>query len=184
MSAYPSLESVTAVKQRIGDEYVNRDSFPGEDDPETIDQYHAVARRHEHLYEQIPVSVLWTHADPYSSAEQLFEAVEKDDELLVFAGGSHPEYMTEVQNVQGRAVHDYFGHYRFTTDFSLEGEFRTWRNLKQFYPEDTHRVLFTEIVGQRCAGSYLEDGFDDDRFAQRAFPAPPYWIEWCRDLFQ
>ena len=49
MSAYPSLESVTAVKQRIGDEYVNRDSFPGEDDPKTIDQYHIVARRPEQI---------------------------------------------------------------------------------------------------------------------------------------
>ena len=171
------------VEQRIGRAYVETAAFDGEDSEETAALYEKIARRHEILYEQIPVPVIWTHDDPYSSADELRRRVEADGELLVYAGGSQPTHMTLEQNVKGRAVHDYFGHVRFEADFSVEGEFQKWWNAKEFYPPETQRLLFTEIVGQRCAAGYLDDGFASPRFEQRSFPAPERWIELCKDSF-
>lgn len=171
------------VEQLIGREYVETPTFPGEDSDEIATLYGQVAQRHEILYEQIPIPVIWTHDDPYSSAGELFERVDADGELLVFAGGSKPKYMTQEQNVKGRAAHDYFGHLRFRVDFSIEGEFLKWHNAKQFYPPETHRLLFTEIVGQRCAAGFLDGGFGSPRFTQRSFEAPENWIEAAERAF-
>lgn len=180
--ASDQVTSEAELEQVIGKDYVETDVFPDEDSDEVREQYQAIARRHELLYDQIPVPVLWTYEDPYESPAELFERVAWDQELWVFAGGSHPDALTAEQNVKGRAVHDYFGHYGERADFSVEGEFTVWRHTTQCYPPETHRLLFTEIVGQRCAGGYLDDGFDDSRFTQRAFPAPESWIELCEDV--
>lgn len=132
-----TITSERGVELFIGKEYVEIPEFPGEDSAETAALCEEIGRRHEILYEQIPAPVLWTHEDPYSDAVELRERVEEDEELLVFAGGSKPAYMSQEQNVKGRAVHDYFGHVRFGVDFSVEGEFRKWYNAKQFYPPET-----------------------------------------------
>lgn len=172
-----------AVEQRIGEAYVEQDRFRGEDTEETAQAYEQIAAVHDRLYEQIPIPVIWTYDDPYSDAAELRSAIDTDEELLVYAGGSQPEYMTLEENVKGRAVHDYFGHYRFGTDFSVEGEYRNWQGLKAFYPVETRLVLFADIVGQRCAAGYLENEFASPRFAQRCFPAPEHWIDLCSDVF-
>jgi proteasome lid subunit RPN8/RPN11 len=178
------VTSEADLEQAIGEAYVETDAFPDENTDEIRDQYQAIARRHEQLYDQIPVPVLWTYEDPYESPAELFERVARDQELWVFAGGSHPDTLTEIQNVKGRAVHDYFGHYRHRADFSVKGEFTVWQHAKQCYPPATHRLLFTEIVGQRCAGGYLDNGFDDAQFIQRAFHAPESWIDLCKKVFR
>lgn len=182
-SASNAVSTESEIERRIGREYVETPAFEGEDSEEVTAQYETIARRHEILYEQIPVPVIWTHDDPYASAAELRDWVDDSGELLVYAGGGQPAYMTVEQNVKGRAVHDYFGHVRFGVDFSVEGEFRKWWNAKQFYPPETHRLLFTEIVGQRCAGGYLPEGFESSQFRQRSFPAPQRWIEWCESVF-
>jgi hypothetical protein len=171
------------LAQRIGKEYIELPRLHGEDTADTIDAYEELAQRHEILYEQIDVPVLWTHNDPYTDADEMMRRVEEDDEFLVFAGGSHADHMTVEQNIKGRAVHDYFGHIRFSVDFSVEGEYGKWKHAKQFYPPETRRVLFTEIVGQRCAAAYLDDAYTDPAFEQRAAPAPARWVDWGRTVF-
>lgn len=175
-------DTAAEVEQVIGEAYVEAREFVDEDTDATRDRYGEIGQRHEILYEQIPIPVIWTHEDPYEDAAELRERVEEDDELLVYAGGSEATYMTAEQNVKGRAVHDYFGHYRFAADFSIHGEFTVWYHTKDFYPPPTRRILFTDIVAQRCAAGYLDDGFASDRFEQRAFPAPDHWIELCERL--
>lgn len=172
-----------AVTHRIGEEYVETDEFPREDAVVTRLAYEMLGTHHERLYDDIPVPVHWTEDNPYEDAAEMFERIDADEELWVFAGGSHPEFLNWTQNVKGRAVHDYFGHYQHRVDFSVEGEYRKWQAAREWYPVATHRILFTEIVAQRCAAAYLDGGFDNNRFCQRAVPAPRRWIKWCRAVF-
>lgn len=170
------------VEYAIGRDYVEIPSFDGEDSPMVEEYYSRIARRHTRLYEQIPIPVIWTHDDPYGSVEEMFEHIDSKAEMLVFAGGSSPKYMKQDHNVMGRAVHDYFGHYYHQLDFSFKGEFLKWYQTKHMYPPETHRILFTEIVAQRAAAGFLEDGFESPQFRQRAFAAPERWIEMCKEV--
>lgn len=131
-------------------------------------EYRALGRYNETRFNDIPVPVHFTEDDPYSSAKELFEGIETDEELYIFSGGSSPEGMTDEQNLKGRAVHDYFGHYENQCDFSVEGEFTKWYNQKADVPDGTEELLFSEVVGQVCLVHYLEDGFSDERFEQRS----------------
>lgn len=129
------------------------------------------------------MDVHWTAEDPYASADEMFERVDEDEEFWVFTGGTHPPFLTWAENVMGRAAHDYFGHYTHELDFSVAGEYGVWRATLPRYPATTYRILFSEIVAQRCAAAYLDDGSADDRFGQRAFPAPDRWLRWTRQVF-
>lgn len=176
------------VAQIIGESYLTG-SFSTEGHPMVEEAYRRIAKLNRILYDQIPVPVIWTHDDPYGSYEEMRHKVDTNEELLVFAGGSKPKYMSQEDNVKGRAVHDYFGHLRHDVDFSIEGEFRKWFNARKHYPAcddvgaPVHRLLFTEIVGQRCVAEILDGGFDNEQFTQRAVPAPKGWIRLCADAF-
>jgi hypothetical protein len=174
----------SGVGHRIGEEYVETDRFPREDDTVVKMAYELLGEHHEQLYEALPVPVHWTTDDPYADAQEMFDRIDEDEEIWVFSGGSHPAFLTWTQNVKGRAVHDFFGHYQHRVDFSIKGEFRKWQAAQDWYPVATHRILFTEIVAQRCAAEYLDEGFDNDRFCQRAVPAPDRWLDWCRAAFE
>lgn len=176
------------IGNQIGEAYLT-EKF-NEDHPLVEDAYRRIAKRHEILYDQIPVPVIWTDIDPYESAEQMFERIEEDEELLVYSGGSTPRYLSYEENIKGRAVHDYFGHYRHRVDFSIRGEFMKWYHVRHYYtggdpdPHDrVRRVLFAEIVAQRCAAGYLPKGFGDPDFKQRAIVAPTSWIDLCKRAF-
>lgn len=176
------------VAHRIGLEYVEG-HFENEDSIRVQKAYYQISKRNSELYRQIPIPVLWTEDDPYSSYEELREGIRRDGELRVFSGGSHPKFVNPDQNVKGRAVHDYFGHYRHDVDFSVKGEFLKWWHTRHHFPDlyeydiPVREVLFAEIVGQRCAVGYLDDGFGDQRFEQRAIAAPRRWIELCKEAF-
>lgn len=131
-------------------------------------EYEALGRYNQNRFEDIPIPVVFTENDPYSDAEELFEGIEGDEELRIFSGGSSPEGMTDKQNLKGRAVHDYFGHYKNQCGFSLEGEFTKWFNQKSEVPEMSEALYFSEVVGQTALVHYLEDGFEDPDFDQRS----------------
>jgi len=131
-------------------------------------EYESLGRYNEHRFEDIPVPVHFTEEDPYSDAEELFEGIENDEELYIFSGGSSPEGMTDEQNLKGRAVYDYFGHYMNECDFSIEGEFTKWFNQKEDVPDETEDLLFAEVVGQVSLVHYLDDGFEDPEYEQRS----------------
>lgn len=150
------------IVEAVAENYLNR----SEQDLTT--EYELLGRYNEKRFEDIPVPVHFTEDDPYRDAQELFEGIESDEELYVFSGGSSPEGMTDEQNLKGRAVHDYFGHYMNECDFSLEGEFTKWYNQKDEVPEGAEDLLFAEVVGQVCLVHYLDDGFEDDDFEQRS----------------
>lgn len=130
------------------------------------DEYKALGEYNEDRFDDIPVNVEFTEDDPYSDAEELFDAVDQG-ELKIFSGGSSPEGMTDKQNLKGRAVHDFYGHYQNQCDFSIQGEFTKWFNQKDDVPDGTEDLLFSEVVGQVALVHYLEDGFNDSDYEQR-----------------
>lgn len=181
--------SENEIAHQIGERYVE-DKFPEEDQPLVERAYREIAKRTEILYDQIPVPVIWTDMDPYEDFGHMVDRIAADDELLVYTGGSVPRYLSHEENVKGRAVHDYFGHYRHFENFSVQGEFMKWYHTRHYYTgEDPNmnntirHVLFTEIVAQTCAASYLDGGFDDERFEQRPIIAPHSWINLCKEAF-
>lgn len=156
-----NFESEEEIIQVLGGEYLEAE------EEDLTEEYEALGRYNERRFEDIPLDVEFTEEDPYNSAEELFEAIE-DGELKIYSGGSSPEGMTDKQNLKGRAVHDYFGHYMNQCDFSLEGEFTKWYNQRHEVPEGTEALYFSEVVGQTALVHYLEDGFESPEFEQRS----------------
>jgi len=154
------FESETELVETVAENYLNK---PEQD---LTEEYRQLGEYNEKRFEDIPVPVEFTAEDPYKNAEELLEAVD-DGELKIFSGGSSPDGMTDKQNLKGRAVHDYFGHYQNSCDFSIEGEFTKWFNQKQDIPDETEDLLFSEVVGQVCLVHYLDDGFEDPDYEQR-----------------
>lgn len=167
------------IKQIVGQWY-DQTVF---DDPRSASAYAMIARINEVWYDQIPVTVEWQTEDPYDSYADMRDTVDREGKLRVFSGGSEPLHMTHEQNVKGRAVHDWFGHLEADCDFSMKGEWEKFDYVKHRYPEKVRPLLFTEIVGQRAAASYYDDGFGDDRFFQRASFAPKYIMDLCKRAF-
>jgi len=177
------------VVESIGEEYVEREHFAGEGSAEVREAYRNIAEINAHKFERMEreVEVVFTEDDPYSSFEEMKRKVAETGTMEVFSGGSKPPLMTHRENCVGRAVHDYYGHLDAGCDFSPEGEYTKWEHVRSDYSDDRlgieSLVMFAEVVGQLCAAFYLPDGFNDDRFEQRAFPAPTDWIEMFDMMF-
>lgn len=132
------------------------------------EEYGALGEYNETRFEDIPVEVVFTEDDPYKNAEELWADIEENNQMYIFSGGSSPEGMTDKQNLKGRAVHDYFGHFKNQCDFSTEGEFTKWYNQKEDVPDKAEDLLFAEVVGQVSLVHYLDGGFEDPDFEQRS----------------
>jgi hypothetical protein len=87
----------------------------------------------------------------------------------------HP-FFTHDQQLAFRAVHDWYGHLEADVDFTPTGEFKKWDHMTRYFSPEENRVMFAEVVGQVGVVHYLEDGFESDRYEQRAFVAPMVWI--------
>jgi len=154
-------ESEQELVNRVAEQYLEK--------PETdlTQEYQALGEYNEDRFNDIPLDVEFTEEDPYNDSSELFEAID-NGELKIYSGGSSPAGMTDKQNLKGRAVHDYFGHYQNQCDFSVEGEVTKWFNQKEDVPDIAEDLLFSEVVGQVCLVHYLEDGFSDARYEQRS----------------
>lgn len=138
--------------------------------------YAELAKTNRQRFEEIPVDVEFTESDPYESYDHMIQEVDRTGVMKIFGGGTHPDYLTHEENLQGRAVHDWFGHIQLGVDFSLEGEWAKWRGMSDHYSENAHRLLFTEVVGQLCV-AHVVGGFDSPAFEQRGIIAPDRWID-------
>lgn len=134
-------------------------------------------------YDMIPVKVIWQKEDPYDNYADMKATVEKEGVLRVFSGGSDPKFKSHEDNIKGRAVHDWFGHLQADCDFSQSGEWSKYNHVKHRYPSWVRPLLFTEIVGQRAAASYYDDGFFDEKFEQKAAFAPRHITDLARTAY-
>ena len=142
-------------------------NYLNQEEQDLTDEYRALGQYNEQRFEDIPVDVEFTSDDPYKNAAELFQDIEENDRLEIFDGGTHPDGMTHEQNIKGRAVHDYFGHYMNRVDFSLEGEFQKYDAQRHDVPDQCEDLLFAEVVGQTALVHHLDDGFADPEFRQR-----------------
>lgn len=153
------------------------ENHQSEDSQVVRQAFEAMENVNRELYEDIPVAVQFTPEDPYDDYQDMRISVAESEVLKIFSGGDgHPIWDHEAE-VISRAVHDWYGHLTLDVPFTVEGEYWKWDHARTRYPAYCDRVLFTEVVGQLGAAIYLDDGYSDDRFEQKVFPAPPKWIE-------
>jgi hypothetical protein len=113
--------------------------------------YAAFARETEEQYLRIPVSVEpWPFGgQPYGNSREMFDDLDRDH-LYVFTGGEDHPFLTRVQNIKFRAVHDYFGHFLERNQFGPGGEFRAWQAHCRMYSGEAIPALTAELLGQSC----------------------------------
>jgi len=139
-------------------------------------KYQTIAAVVTELFDQIPVPVVFQENDPYDDYQHMAETVGKEQQLRVYSGHADHPVMSDETNLKFRAVHDWFGHLKYDVDFTTVGEYHKWLNMCADFPQDTHGVLFAEVVGQLGAIKYLDDGFESHRYEQKAVEAPKWWI--------
>lgn len=134
---------------------------------------------------QEEISVKYTSDDPYSSHESMCYDIDENDRIKIFDAGTHPWYMGDSEksakqnNIENRAIHDYFGHYKKDVGFNFWGEFQKWHHMRKHYSRQANRALFNEVAGQTGLIHYIDGGFESDEYQQKAFLAPEHWIEYC-----
>jgi hypothetical protein len=169
------------VAERIGREYVESDRLMYENSKKAEILYGNIGRICEKLADRIPVPVIYQSEDPYTGYQDMAETVAEEQQLRVYNQHTDHPYFTHEQQLAFRAVHDWYGHLSADVDFSPEGEYRKFVHMRKHFSAEENRVLFAEVVGQVGAVHYLSDGFNDERYEQRAFIAPYQWIDAMND---
>lgn len=165
-----------SVVEAIGESYIRYEHNPG-----VAGKFETLAERNRELFEAIPIQVEVQESDPYDSYRDMKESVAEEGVLRVFSGGEPHPFFTDREEVMARAVHDFWGHLYLDVDFSPRGEFTKWWYNRNLYPEDCEGVFFVEVVGQLGATHYLPESFESDRFEQKCFEPPEWWIDAMRD---
>lgn len=150
--------------------------------PETAQSYE-VMRQHlgeqfGHLTKPVSeggqgISVNVTDHDPYTSFDEMRADVINNRNLSVLstaATGPHP-IMTNEENDQFRAVHDYYGHVATGRGFDRHGEEAAYLSHRQMFPEEAHTALASETRGQN---SFLNWG--GGSFPDQAISNVPGWM--------
>jgi hypothetical protein len=131
-----------------------------------------ISKINRELFDMIPYEVVFTTDDVYQSAREMRKRVVEENKIYIYSGwGGHP-ILTQEQNNIGRAVHDVFAHMVCGCPFNFEGEYSAYLEQRNYYPEWTWDVLFSEIPCQTAA-FYVTGSHD---FDQRAIAAHPNWM--------
>ena len=169
-----------AVAEEIGEKYVETDRLPYEDSRKAEILYGNIGAVCKMLESRIPVPVEYQPEDPYSSYEDMARTVAEEQKLRVYNKHNNHRFFSKEENLAFRALHDWYGHLSADVDFSVKGEFQKFEHMREHFRPEENKVMFAEVVGQRCAIHYLDDGFASDRYEQRAFIAPKTWIRKMR----
>lgn len=136
--------------------------------------YEALADQVVEQFHDLPVRVIFQEDDPYRSAAEMFEDVERG-RLKIYStpeGQQHP-LLGYHANDLFRAVHDFHGHYMTRRDFSRHGEEAAWVRHSQMFTGLARLAMTSETRGQSSAFIWVNGG--------RAFPPQkavilPNWI--------
>lgn len=160
--------------------------------PKTVlDSYAVFMRANRDAFLQIPVDVVFSRVNPYSTSKELFAAIDSGT-FRVFTGGTLPHrhplikrdysiYGGPRANAIFRAVHDYYGHYQHRLSFSTEAEFKVAAHTMLMMPDEALDALLCETVLQtsvyHLTGQYAE---------QKAFAVSDAlkaeWLRMCEVL--
>lgn len=173
----PDMDNPVAVAKHIGREYVESDSLYGEGSEWVARAYTGIESRVRMLAEQIPVPVVYQEADPYDDYQDMARTVGREQQLRVYNQHTDHPHFSHRGQLAFRAVHDWYGHLSADVDFSPAGEYQKWKHMARHFGPEENRVMFAEVVGQVSAVHYLQDGFESERYEQRAFAAPSRWMQ-------
>lgn len=99
-------------------------------------------------FNAIPIDVIFTADDPYTSGSKPMFNDCDSGRLRVYTGGSDHPILLPEDNHQFRAVHDYYAHYLGSNTFSPRGECKAFVRHAAMMPDVVLPVLATETIGQ------------------------------------
>lgn len=119
--------------------------------------YAALIHANRLLFAALPVSVEpVADLEPYDSALAMRDEVVATGVIRVNNLANNHPLLTAQDNLEFRAVHDYWGHVVGSAvrpgayDFTLEGEVNAYKLHTLVYPVTALPALFSEVVGQSC----------------------------------
>jgi len=130
------------------------------------DFWGALRDSNEKLFKQISsrYDVEFVDEDPYETAEEMRDEVERSGVLKIYKGDSEHPFFTEEENWKFRAVHDYYTHIIHGENFNLRGELRAYNTHSKLAPPMALPALYTEVVGQVCS-AIVNDNFPVQKMA-------------------
>lgn len=119
-------------------------------DPAAVPAFQALARSLPKLFRMVQskVEVVFVDGQPYRDDAHLVREVKRTGKLLVPRDFNNHPVFTPEQNLQSRAVHDWFAHLAPSAEFSQRGELRAYNAQAKLTPRAALPALFTDIVGQ------------------------------------
>ncbi|MGA1354445.1 MAG: hypothetical protein ACO32I_06695 [Candidatus Limnocylindrus sp.] len=119
-------------------------------DPAAVPAFQALARSLPKLFRMVQskVEVVFVDGQPYRDDAHLVSEVRRTGKLLVPRDFNNHPVFTPEQNLQSRAVHDWFAHLAPSAEFSQRGELRAYNAQAKLTPRAALPALFTDIVGQ------------------------------------
>jgi len=121
------------------------------------------------------LNVIFQDDDPYPDASAMFDDVRNRATLKIYrtaAPFQHP-LLSDEQNNQFRAVHDFHGHYMTGRDFSRHGEEAAWVRHSQMFTGLARRAMTSETRGQNSAFIWILGGKE---FPQQKAVLLPGWV--------
>ena len=112
------------------------------------------------------LKVFFVNYDPYKGLEDMTKDIKRGLLKISQLHNVHPLF-TEEQNLHFRAIHDYT-HYKAQSDFSLEGEYKTFLEQSRHCLASSVPALYTEVVLQAAHMKYFG-----------AFPIQKLFIRRC-----
>jgi len=114
--------------------------------------YQRFVREVENQFRSLPIQVYyWEHSgQPYQTSRDMFKDIRCNNRMFIFCGNSSHPYLSGFENIQFRAIHDYYGHYLNSCSFNSRGEFRAWQCHAKMFSEIALGALTTETLAQNC----------------------------------
>jgi len=132
--------------QSVAQAYVKAPEF----DASAVSHWKALAAADARLGQQLlsKIKVEWVIGQPYSNYQELKDDVTKNHHLSVSEDYANHPVWTRDENLQFRAVHDYYTHVLGNHPFGGRGEIAAYNLSLKLYPREAIPALFTEVVGQ------------------------------------
>jgi hypothetical protein len=150
-----ALKDYSTFVPIVGAAYLARPDF----EKAAVPSWIALRDHTNRLFKQMAreVDVVFVDVDPYPDFDALKRDIEKNRQMLIWTGASDHAVWSPEENWRFRAVHDYMIHLAGDHPFSLRGEMGAYNRHVKLAPPLARAALFTEVVGQVCVYTLLND---------------------------
>ena len=142
-----------AIGRRTADAYEAAPTKMTDVDVAAYDQMiNEVDAQYQYITRTMGVRVEVVNTNPYANPLELAADIRDNNRLKVLSSestGGHP-YMTNAQNDQFRAVHDFFGHTVMGNSFTRHGEEAAYLIHAQMFSEGARGAVHSETAGQNA----------------------------------